>query len=206
VSKLKWIVIVVAAVAVWDWNRAPAGDLRQFDPIEVGRLETDMWRSYYDRRPAALFVQLAELLSKQYHLSFTKSWATAYQAARAAFVFKEGKARAEYEKALPNLVRYYRAILPAGADVERAARLELEWWIIHRERDRYGQPALEKALAELQASIYGMPPGAFAFHARRRAEAMLLRDRENAADWPQIRAWLDESWASLHQAVNGGAR
>lgn len=203
---LKWIAIAAAAVAVWDWNRAPEGDLRQFDPIEVGRLETDMWRSYYDRKPAALLVDLAELLRKQYHLSVTQSWATAYQAARAAFIFKAGKERADYEKALPNLVRYYRAILPAGADVERVARLELEWWIIHRERDRSGQAALEKSLAELQAAIYGMPPGSFALHARRRAEAMLLRDRENAADWPQIRAWLDESWASLHLAVNGAAR
>ncbi len=33
-----------------------------------------------------------------------------YYAANAAFVFKQGKQRADYEKALPDLVKFYRAI------------------------------------------------------------------------------------------------
>lgn len=198
----------LAALGAFDWSRPKSGDLRQFDPLEVGRLETDMWRSYYDRKPLALFAALAELLRRQYHLSITQSLAASYDAARAAFVFKDGNSRAGYEKALPNLVRYYRAILPAAADAGRAGKLELEWWIIHRERSRYGRVELENGLAALQAAIYALPAGPFATHARLRAQAMLLRDQKAEAggvseeDWRRIRALLDESWDSLHRAVN----
>ncbi|MDX1980359.1 MAG: hypothetical protein SFV51_08825, partial [Bryobacteraceae bacterium] len=116
------------------------------------------------------------------------------------------------ERALPNLVRYYRAILPAAADAGRAGKLELEWWIIHRERSRYGRADLENALAGLQAAIYALPAGSFATHARLRAQAMLLRDQKSEAggvseeDWRRIRALLDESWDSLHRAVNHSPR
>jgi hypothetical protein len=57
-----------------------------------------------------LFTQLAELLRSQHHLPFATSNAMAYQAARAAFIFKEGKDRSDYEKALPHLVKFYQAI------------------------------------------------------------------------------------------------
>jgi hypothetical protein len=39
-----------------------SSDLRQFDPDAVARLETDMWRSYYDHRQILLFFQLAKTL------------------------------------------------------------------------------------------------------------------------------------------------
>jgi hypothetical protein len=37
-----------------------SSDLREFDPDAVARLETDMWRSYYDRRQILLFFQSAK--------------------------------------------------------------------------------------------------------------------------------------------------
>jgi hypothetical protein len=43
-------------------------DIRTFDPDEVARLETAMWRSYYDRRRLPLFGQLVALLQDQFHL------------------------------------------------------------------------------------------------------------------------------------------
>src|SRR5437667_353927 len=46
------IVIVATGLAVWiavDLWRPVSQNLRQFDPEEVARLDTDMWRSYYDR-------------------------------------------------------------------------------------------------------------------------------------------------------------
>src|SRR5258708_33865337 len=69
-----------------------------------------MWRSYYEKQRLRLFNQLSELLRTQYHMPLVRSNATAYYAANAAFVFKQGKQRADYEKALPDLVKFYRAI------------------------------------------------------------------------------------------------
>src|ERR1051326_1059504 len=68
-------------------------NLREFDPDEVARLETAMWRSYYEKQRVRLFNQMTELLRTQYHLTPVKSNVVAYYAANAAFVFKEGKQR-----------------------------------------------------------------------------------------------------------------
>src|SRR5439155_880956 len=80
-----------------------------------------------------------------------RSNSTAYYAANAAFVFKQGKQRADYEKALPDLLKFYseiRKLSDIPFDVDRAARLELEWWIIHRQRAQHAPGDLDKAKAE----------------------------------------------------------
>lgn len=48
-------------------------DIRIFDPAQTARLDTAMWRSYYDRKQLQLFLQLAELLRGQFHLPFLRS-------------------------------------------------------------------------------------------------------------------------------------
>lgn len=214
-SKTRWLIAGTILLAMLAWASvdlwAPRQtSLREFDAKEVARLETAMWRSYYDKERVALFGQLAELLRKQYRLPLLRSNAVAYEAAKAAFVFKSGHGRSDYEKALPNLVRYYSAIHSVSDtpfDVERVARLELEWWIIHRERNQYGREALARSLAELPAAIYQIPVEKFTEHARLRAEAMLIRDQKaeqggvTEADWQHIDELLQASWQSLHQVV-----
>jgi hypothetical protein len=204
VAALLWLVI-----DVFGFGLKPA-DLREFDPEAVARLETDMWRSYYDRRQVLLFFQLAKTLRTQYHVPFLRSNVIAFRGAKAAFIFKDGKDRADYERALPDLVRYYgwiRRNTSTPFDVNQAARLELEWWIIHRERDRYTRAELDRSLAELQAALYNMPSERFLQHGRLRAEAMLIRDDKWAAggvsesDWAQIHELLRQSWRALWSEV-----
>jgi hypothetical protein len=165
-----------------------------------------MWRSYYARERVLLFRQLAELLRTQYHLPFLRSNLVAYQAAKAAFVFKDGRSRTDYEKALPYLLNFYaeiRKVSNVQFDAERAARLELEWWIIHRERTKYQPGDLERALAELAAEIYQMPVESMMEHARLRAEAMRIRDTKaeqggvTEEDWKKIDELLRASWRSF---------
>ncbi|MBL8205417.1 MAG: hypothetical protein JNM09_14365 [Blastocatellia bacterium] len=214
--KTLWLIVGTVFLVLLAWAGidlfAPRQtSLREFDAKEVARLETAMWRSYYDKERLALFGKLAELLRRQYRLPLLRSNAVAYQAAKAAFVFKEGKSRNDYEKALPSLVNYYgaiRTVSDIAFDVDRVAKLELEWWIIHRERNQYTRADLDRSLAELPAAIYQMPVEKFAEHARLRAEAMVIRDTKAAqsgvseADWQRIDELLQASWQSLHQAVN----
>jgi len=205
------LVIVLLAWAAYDLYAPRRTSLREFDPDEVARLETAMWRSYYSRERVKLFRELAELLRTQYRLPLLRSNAVAYRAAKAAFVFKDGHSRAEYERALPDLVSFYqsiRAVSDTDFDVERAARLELEWWIVHRERRRHAPGDLDRALADLQAEIFRVPAERFAEHSRLRAEAMTIRDDKADAggvtedDWRRIDELLHQSWRSLHAAVN----
>lgn len=205
------LIIVLLAWAAFDLYAPRRAPMRDFDADEVARLETAMWRSYYSRQRVKLFRELAELLRTQYRLPFLRSNAVAYRAAKAAFVFKDGRSRADYERALPDLVNFYasvRAVSDTDFDVERAARLELEWWIVHRERRRHAPGDLERALADLQAELFRVPAERLAEHARLRAEAMLIRDTRadaggvNEEDWRRIDELLHGSWRSLHAAVN----
>jgi len=190
-------------------------NLRDFNPREVARLDTAMWRSYYAKQRVALFFHLTELLRKEYHIPWLRSQGVAYQAAKAAFVFKEGRARNDYEQALPYLRRFYSAISSvsdAPFDAERAARLELEWWIVHRERARHAPGDLPRLLAETAAVMYHVPHEMLLEHGKLRAEAMRIRDARAQAgevseqDWSQIANLLDKSWHSLWQAVNANNR
>lgn len=201
--------ILCAGLALWiaaDLYLPHHGDLRKFDPVAVAHFETGMWRAYYDHRSLPLFLGLAALLRNQYEMPFWRSCLTAYHAAKAAIEFQRGHNRSEYELALPDLIAYYGLILRSssgGFRPREAARLELEWWIVHRERDRRPAGDLETALAALQSEIYQLPASRFEEHARARAEAMRLRDRQasaglSPADWNRIEQLLQQSWSSLH--------
>jgi hypothetical protein len=50
--RIYWLAAILAAVLIWigiDVFGPTRSDLREFDPEGVARLETGMWRSYYDR-------------------------------------------------------------------------------------------------------------------------------------------------------------
>jgi hypothetical protein len=206
ITVIALLLLYVVGDLFWPFHR----DLRQFDPEEIGRLETEMWRSYYDRESAQLFFQLAELLRTQFQFPFLRSYRTAYFAAKAASVFKDGSNRREYERALPHLESYFGAIRGVGNlefNVQRTARLELEWWIVHRERDRNPTGALDRACAEAAAALYQVSPQSTKEHGRLRAAAMIIRDARAASgnvsekDWMLIESLLCECYRSLQRAV-----
>jgi hypothetical protein len=186
-------------------------DIREFDADEVARLDTAMWRSYYSRERLKLFSELGETLQTQYKLRFWRRQLMAFYAAKSAFVFKDGKAREDYEKALPDLEKFYgeiQAISTTDFDVKNASKLELEWWIVHRERKKYQEGDLANALADAASALYNVPKEKFLEYGRYRAEAMKIRDTKAEAggvseeDWQKIDELLHLSWRSLHSAVN----
>ena len=149
-----------AGWAVAELARPQRTDIEVFDPDDVARLETAMWRSYYDRRRLPLFGQLVALLQGQFHLQPLRAVALAGLAARAAAVFQVGESHDDYRRALPYLERYYagiRAVSEVPFDPRRAAGLELEWWIVHREYVLHPPGDLERALADLAAELYQVP-------------------------------------------------
>ena len=208
------LVAVAAGGAGWaaaELARPRRANIRTVDPDEVARLETAMWRSYYDRRRLPLFGQLVALLQGQFHLQPLRAVALAGLAARAAAVFQVGASHPDYRRALPYLERYYngiRAVSEVPFDPARAARLELAWWIVHREVEDHPPGALEAALADLAAELYRLPAERLWTHASRRAEAMAIRDRTSRRavgvledDWDRIEAVLWVAWKALADEV-----
>jgi hypothetical protein len=208
------LVAVAAGGAGWavaELARPRRVDIRAFDPDEVARLETAMWRSYYDRRRLPLFGQLVALLQGQFQLQPLRALTLAGLAARAAAVFQVGAGHDHYRRALPYLEGYYRAIRAVSDvpfDPERAAALELEWWIVHREAELHPPGDLEHALADLAAELYQVPAERLGTHASRRAEAMTIRDHASRRavgvledDWARIEAVLWVAWKALADEV-----
>jgi hypothetical protein len=212
------LVAVAAGGAGWaaaELARPRRVDIRVFDPDQVARLETAMWRSYYDRRRLPLFGQLVALLQGQFHLQPLRAVTLAGLAARAAAVFQVGASHDDYRRALPYLERYYagiRAVSEVPFDPRRAAWLELEWWIVHREVDDHPPGDLDHALADLAAELYQVPAERLAMHAARRAEAMTIRDRTSRRavgvlddDWDRIEAVLRVAWKALADELRTAA-
>ena len=185
-------------------------DLRRFDPAAVAKLETKMWRSYYDHERTQLFFELAEMLRTQSQFPLLRSYVGAYYGSWAAFVFKDGRQRTDYEKALPALQAYFGLIRNTGRvdfDARRAAALELEWWIVHRERASNDPATLGRACAEAGAFAYQVPVEATLAYGQLRAAAMLALDtradkgRISEADWTYIEALLCRSYQALRLAL-----
>ncbi|WP_460969701.1 hypothetical protein [Spirosoma migulaei] len=209
---LLWgILIALLAWVITDLYVPRKNSLREFNPNEVARLETAMWRSYYQKKPVLLFWQLAGGLRQQFHAPFWRSFLLGFQASKAAFDFKKGKSRLDYQKTLPDLISYYKSIQALSTDqfdVPSVAKLELEWWIVHRQRERYSYSDLANALVQTSAALYNQPAASFITYGRLRADAMRLCDDvrqkpggATEADWQHIEDELNQAWSSFHQAV-----
>ena len=182
-------------------------DLTAFDPGEVARLETLMWRHYYDKRFAALFGDLYLLARDQDGFSPLDSVRIAVAAARAAKAFQPTTSRTEAQAAIALLIDYF-VVLSRGApepvDTVAAARAELDWWQARREQvqpDSYGL-----TVARVASLLYGVDDADVRAFGVLRAQAMEFRDvRGNSvteADWTAIEQQLLAAYRHLKRAVS----
>jgi hypothetical protein len=197
---------------------------RSFDPRVVGRLECRTWETYY-RREWAPFLWAALRVTRQ---AFGLSWpATLYGA---WLVMRANQHWAPYPDNRPDAARrcmrrFYALVARRGHetfDVTEAARLEVEWWRVHRQLQHAGDapvPAEDRpspadeplvaALAALYAYVYGAAEEEVRGAAGERALAMRLSDAwvaqgcdEASALLPRERAALVRSYAALLAAVH----
>ena len=170
-----------------------------------------MWKSYYERHPVRIYFELAEMLRTQFHFPFLRSYVGAYYAGRAAFVFKDHQTDEDLERAKELLVSYFSLIRKTGNidfDIHYAAELELRWWIVHRQRDKYSEVELGKACADATAAVYQISPASAMEHGMKRAQAMTIRDTKSKEggvqdeDWKRIEDLLLSCYRSLLFAVD----
>ena len=178
-SKIIWVLALAIGVAgiYACWPRS--ADLRAFDPAGMARLETAMWRDYYEKHYPRLFYHLYEVSRTQFGFAPLASVRIALSAAQAAKTFQPTRSRRDADAALPYLVTYYGLLLPAAPvafDVQTAASLELDWWQARREAvspQSYGL-----TVAEVAALTYGKDRADPVLRESgvARAEAMAYRD------------------------------
>lgn len=205
-ASLAIILIILAALVAYAAVPRTA-DLTAFDPAETARIETQMWRHYYDKRFAALLADLYRLAREQDGFSPLDSARIALAAARAARAFQPTTSRAEAQVAVPMLIDYF-AVLARGApepvDIVAAARSELDWWQARRESvaaESYGL-----TIARVTSLVYGVDDEDVREFGVLRAQAMDFRDaRDKAiteADWTAIEQQLTTAYRHLKRAVS----
>ena len=189
--------------------------MRSFDPRLVGSLECDAWVAYY-RREWPAFLRAAIRLT--HHTFGLNVPATLYGA---WLVLRANQRWAPHpdndpEGARRCMTKFYGLVLRRHHerfDAAEAARLEVEWWRVHRIRQREapgeGEDALVDALVALYAHVYGVAPKRVRRAGAERTRAMDLSDAWVAAgcdrDSPLIdeeRAALVRSYAALLAAVH----
>jgi hypothetical protein len=189
--------------------------MRSFDPRKVGRLECEAWVTYY-RREWPKFLRAAISLTRR---TFGLNWPATLWGAW--LVLRANQLWAPYPNNDPYgartcMRRFYGLVVRQNGerfDVAEAARLEVEWWRVHRYLQRDDpdgdQGSLTDALAALYAHVYGVPRADVEPAGEQRALAMRYSDRwvEEGCDLksPLIeaeRSALVRSYAALLAAVH----
>src|SRR3954469_25601606 len=183
-----------------------------FDPDELAKLETRMWKAYYRRQPARLFGLLVMAIREQAHVSWPRALAASVLLTRAAAGF--ARATGDYERFAPDIVRCYRMLgLPEHVDIDAVARHELRWWVVRREIGLEAGTAAGESITDLYATLYGVPRESVAEAGRLRGIAAEIRDRGATVDpdgprgagatyWPEVGRLLRQSYRSLSAALS----
>jgi hypothetical protein len=178
-----------------------------FDPDRLAVLETRMWKAYYRRQPARLFVTLIDALRAQARVSWPRALAASLLLTRAAAGF--ARATGDYGRFAPDIGRAYRLLgLPGHVDAEAVARHELRWWVVRREIGLAAGAAAGESITDLYAALYDVPRERVAEAGRLRGLAAEVRDRgaiddpdgprgPGSAYWPEVARLLRASYRSL---------
>jgi hypothetical protein len=188
-----------------------ARSLRRFDPARVAYYETENWAAYYQKRWARLLRVSVAMVREAFGLSLWQALRGAYLVARAeiaAAPFPDN----DIPTAEAYMRRFYALVRRAHGerfDVAEAARLEVNWWVVHRRL--FGQAEngpLVEALTALYSAVYGAAPARVRQAALDRAEAMLYSDRwvnDGRASGSPLLAHVEEalrrSYTALRAAV-----
>jgi hypothetical protein len=200
------VFLSLGALAAAYFSYPRHADLTAFDAATMARLESSMWRDYYEKRYVALFGDLYSVSRDEYGFSPLDSVELAVTAARAAKTFQPSTSRAEAEAALPMLVSYFGILAEAAKaplEVDDVARTELAWWQARREEVPTKQYGL--IIARVATMLYGVDNEDVRRFGEQRAEAMAYRDARGAditeADWARITEQLEVAYRLLKNAL-----
>jgi hypothetical protein len=165
-------------------DRAPAPH-RSFDPRRVGTLERDAWVAYYQRRWGSVLVGCVRLI----HIGFRMDPLSTLRGAW--HVLRAGQLWSPYPENDPSgtrrhIARFYKVLNRSSGeyvDPAEAARLEVQWWHVHRRIQRdpdqteFVEADLTSAVADLYEYLYKVPRAQVLEAAQDRVQAMVLSDR-----------------------------
>jgi hypothetical protein len=183
-----------------------------FDPVAVGRSESNAWAAYYRREWLKMLAGAFGMVRHGFRLGPLGNLKAAWHVMRANQAWAPFPDN-DPEAARRHMARFYRITNKAGrltVDPRTAAELEVAWWHAHRLHQHDAQVSDEDLVANLihlYAYIYRAKPDDVRRAAELRAAAMALSDAWVAAgchlDDPtlaQQRLALVASFTALREA------
>jgi hypothetical protein len=154
--------------------------LRTFTPYRLGRLECDGWVAYYRHEWGRFLVAAVGMVGEGFGMPPHKTAYGAWLVLRANQLWAPVPDN-DPEGARATMRKFYALLTSSTGerfDVDEAARLEIEWWRVHREVQRSeGSPTeLVAALAALSAHVYAVDVDVVRPAAQLRADAMGASD------------------------------
>lgn len=190
----------------------PDNPIRNLDPRRLAHYEKENYVAYYRKDWPRLLRVSVGMVKESFGLSWLQAVYAAYLVARAEVAFAPFPDN-DVDRAVACMRRFYRFVSSVHheeLDVAEAARLEVNWWKVHREL--FGNPQngpLVAAIRDLYAAAYGIDPGLLEGAASLRAAGMLYSDQWVNAGKPgdsQLLALeeeaLAESYSALKEAIN----
>jgi hypothetical protein len=190
---------------------SPNKSIRSFDPARVARLETENWEAYYQKRWGRLLWVSVSMVKEAFGLNLWQALQGAYLVGRAeiaAAPFPDN----DIPRAEAYMRRFYTLIQRVHHepfDVNEAARLEVNWWVVHRQlflKDDLS--LLTRALEDLYVATFRLPREQVHEAADHRSEAMRYSDRwvngsKASGDTllAQVEAELFKSYTALRDAA-----
>lgn len=190
--------------------------LRSFDPSRIADLEYRAWVGYYLRKWPQVLVAAIGLVREGFGMDWSRTLHGAWLVLRANQLWAPAPDN-DPDGARACMRRFYALVrLSYGkpANPAEAARLEVDWWRVHREAQYSTAPRaagdeLVESLTRLYSYLYGEPEAEVRPAAVHRARAMDLSDQwvaEGCApDSPLLpleHAALVRSYAALLAAVH----
>lgn len=185
-----------------------------FDPDHVARLETEMWRSYYDRQWLRVLYLTERTSAVEFHIPVPLSLWAAYCATRAALAFKP--VQNDLSATLAGLTGYYRLVRRYSGlrfDPAAVAGMELRYWVVHRDLSGGADhTALIDVLADLHAATFDIGRDRALESGEWRAKAAITvdgitgrRSTDVARDWRILEEQLRHCYRSLARELENVA-
>jgi hypothetical protein len=156
--------------------------LRSFDPVAVGNHETDAWSAYYRHEWGRFLVAAFAMVWSGFNMGPIPTLRGAVHVLRANQLWAPIPEN-DPDGARASMRRFYTLAAHHGdldIDPSQAARLEVEWWRLHRAHQHGGTAdvsQLRAALVDLYSYVYGAEPSTMREAARWRVHAMDVSDR-----------------------------
>ena len=173
----------------------------RFDPCRLAALECAAWVAYYQRRWLRLLAAAVGLLRAELGMSWPRTVRAAWYALRAIQLWAPIPGN-DPDGARRHMHRFYalvKATYGRPKDPAESARLEVEWWRVHRAAQQGGPSArseLVQALVRLYASVFGVAEAAVRPAAVHRCRAMEISDQ-----WVALGRHRDSNLLALERAA-----